>query len=251
MFAPDDLTDDRVLGGRLLIRQPKSGYRAAMDPVLLAAAVRARPGQSVLELGCGAGVASLCLATRIPGLTLVGIELQPGYAELARQNAERNLVPFEVICGDLQHMPEALKAKTFDHVVANPPYLAPQAGTPAADPGRERALREETPLLTWLEAGLRRLKPGGEITLILSVDRLPQLLLGLTGRAGDTRVLPVQPREGRAARRILLRARKGAAGPFVLCAPVVLHAGASHLADGDDFTEQARKILRDGGELEI
>ncbi len=39
MFGPDDLTDDAFLGGRLQLWQPISGYRAATDPVLLAASV--------------------------------------------------------------------------------------------------------------------------------------------------------------------------------------------------------------------
>ncbi len=107
MFAPDDLTDDGVLGGRLMILQPRRGYRAATDPVLLAAAVPAKAGQSVLELGCGAGVASLCLGRRVPGLSLAGLELQPAYAALARANAMRNTLPLEVHDGDLADLPEA------------------------------------------------------------------------------------------------------------------------------------------------
>jgi tRNA1(Val) A37 N6-methylase TrmN6 len=59
MFGPEEITTDGFLGGRLTIAQPVAGYRAAADPVLLAAAVQARPGQAVLDLGCGAGVASL------------------------------------------------------------------------------------------------------------------------------------------------------------------------------------------------
>lgn len=82
MFAPEELTQDRFLDGRLLVAQPRRGYRAAMDPVLLAAACPARPGQAVLELGCGAGVASLCLGWRVPDLRLAGLELQPAYARL-------------------------------------------------------------------------------------------------------------------------------------------------------------------------
>ncbi|MGB7263813.1 MAG: methyltransferase, partial [Albidovulum sp.] len=87
MFGANELTEDGFLGGRLRISQPRDGYRAAMDPVLLAAAVPARAGDTVLELGCGAGVASLCLASRVPGLALTGLELQSGYAALARANA--------------------------------------------------------------------------------------------------------------------------------------------------------------------
>ncbi|KAB2877432.1 MAG: methyltransferase, partial [Albidovulum sp.] len=49
MFTEDEITADAFLGGRLTIAQPRAGYRAAADPVLLAAAVPARAGQAVLE----------------------------------------------------------------------------------------------------------------------------------------------------------------------------------------------------------
>ena len=80
-------TRDAFLGGKLRLRQPRRGYRAGIDPVLLAASVPARPGQSVLDLGCGAGAAALCLAARVGGLRLAGLERQADYAELARANA--------------------------------------------------------------------------------------------------------------------------------------------------------------------
>ncbi|MEL6264223.1 MAG: methyltransferase, partial [Pseudomonadota bacterium] len=62
------MTHDRLLGGRVGLTQPRQGYRAATDPVLLAAAVPAAAGETVLELGIGAGAAVLCLAARVPGL---------------------------------------------------------------------------------------------------------------------------------------------------------------------------------------
>ncbi|OOY13298.1 methyltransferase [Thioclava marina] len=250
-FAPEDLTEDGFLGGRLRIAQPRAGYRAAMDPVLLAAACDARPGQSVLELGCGAGVASLCLGYRVPGLALTGLELQPAYAALARANAARNAIPFEVVEGDLSQMPPDLRARSFDHVIANPPYFGSSDGTPALDPGRERAQREATPIAAWIDAGLRRLKPEGWITIIQQADRLADLLEGLKSRAGATTILPIAPREGRAARRVIVTARKGARTPLKLLAPLVLHAAPEHSRDAEDLTKVARAILRDGQILPI
>ena len=156
--APLETTTDGFLGGRLSILQPRHGYRAAMDPVLLAAAVPARAGEAVLELGCGVGVASLCLGARVAGLRLAGVERQADYAALARANALQNGIAFDVELADLAALPPALRARSFDHVIANPPYFPAGGGTPARDPGREGALREETPLALWVDAGLRRLR---------------------------------------------------------------------------------------------
>jgi tRNA1(Val) A37 N6-methylase TrmN6 len=248
VFAPDDLTDDGFLGGRLRILQPRMGYRAATDPVLLAAATGAQPGQNVLELGCGAGVASLCLAARVPGVVLAGLERQPAYAALARENAARNGVTLEVVEGDLADMPQALR-RTFDHVIANPPYFGAGLGTPARDPGREAALREETPLAVWIDAATRRLAPGGWLSVIHEAARLPDLLAATDGRLGSTALLPLIPRAGRPAMRILLRARKGGRGAFRLLAPLVLHDGPAHDGDRDSFTPELRAVLRDAAPL--
>ena len=120
-FAQDELTRDGFLGGALHLWQPRKGYRAASDPVFLAASVAARPGARVLELGCGAGAALLCLGRRVDGLDLSGLELQPGYADLARRNAAANGIEAWIIEGDLAEMPATLRQESFDHVIANPP----------------------------------------------------------------------------------------------------------------------------------
>ena len=98
MFADDDLTRNAFLGGRVHLWQPVRGYRAGIDPVCLAAAVPARATQCVLDLGCGAGAATLCLGARVAGLDLTGVEMQPAYADLARRNATGNGQAMTVIC---------------------------------------------------------------------------------------------------------------------------------------------------------
>ena len=248
-WATTDVTKDRFLDGRIVVRQPREGYRAAMDPVLLASAVPARADQTVLELGCGAGIASLCLAWRVPGLALFGVELQPDYAALARQNAAHNGIAMQVTEADLADLPAPLRQRQFDQVMANPPYYRSGAGTAARLAGRETALREATPLAVWIDTALRRLVSGGRLTLIQQAARLPDVLAALDGRAGDVEVLPVQPRAGRDATRVILRARKGGRGPFRLHAPLILHAGATHAGDGEDLTPQARALLRDGAAM--
>ena len=122
----DPLTDDRLLGGRVRFSQPTHGYRVAIDPVLLAAAVPAQPGERVLDAGAGTGAASLCLAARIPRCHIVGLELQRPLQRIASQNVTQNEFDgqVEMIEGDLQRPPPRLAAATFDHVMTNPPHLA-------------------------------------------------------------------------------------------------------------------------------
>lgn len=248
-FAEDALTQDAFLGGLVRAWQPRHGYRAATDPVFLAAAVPAQAGQDVLELGCGVGVASLCLHARVRGLALTGVEVQGAYAALAMRNAVLNDAPLQVHEADLTALPPDLRVRSFDHVIANPPYYAAH-GPAARDLGRDRALRENTPLALWLDVALRRVRDGGFVTLIHLADRLPDMLAELTPRASVT-VLPLAARALRPAKRVIVQARKGGRAPFVLLPPLVIHQGDGHLGDGEYFTEPVRAIMRGAGGLDL
>ena len=243
-----ETTLDAFLGGRLRLRQPARGFRSGMDAVLLAAAVPARPGESALELGCGAGAAILALGARVPGLALAGLEIQPAYAQLARDNAALNALPLEVLEGDVAQPPPALRSRAFDHVLLNPPYYARAASTRAADPGRDLAHGGAALLSAWLALAAGRLRPGGTLTLIQRAARLPELTAGLPASLGSVEVLPLAPSEGREPRTILLRARKGGRGPFRLLAALPLH-GQERQADGKNFAPWAAAVLRDGAAL--
>lgn len=237
------------LGGRLRIWQPARGYRSGADAVMLAAACPARAGQAVLELGCGAGVALLCLGRRVPGLSLTGLELQPDYADLARRNADDNAIPAQILTGDLSLMPGELRQQAFDHVIANPPYFL--QGTRAPDAGRDTARREELPLAGWIDAALRRLKPSGQVTLIQRADRLAAILTALQDRAGNVTILPIAARAGRPAGRVIVKAIKGAKSPMSLLSPLIMHKKIAHDQDVEDFTPEAQAILRECGQLNL
>lgn len=241
------LTRDAFLGGRVAIWQPRQGFRASVDPVLLAAACPARPGDRVLDLGTGVGTAALCLAARVPDLALAGLELQPAYADLARRNAAEAGLAMEVVTGDLAAMPAPLR-RDFDQVIANPPY-APRGGTPSPDPARALALQGDLPLDAWIDAAARRLRPGGTATLILAAEALAEALAALPPRLGSTVLLPIAPRDGRPARLVILRAKKGGRAPLRLLSPLILHDGPTHDGDRDSFTPRLRQVLRDGADL--
>ncbi|XAT61821.1 methyltransferase [Rhodobacteraceae bacterium Araon29] len=244
------ITEDEFLGGKLLIKQPRNGYRAGVDPVLLAASVNAKPMQSVLELGCGVGVASLCLGRRVPDLQLTGIEIQSDLAQLAQENAAHNQLTMDVVIGDLAVLPQGLKSSQFDHVIANPPYFDRLKTTPAPDPSRERSMGEQTPLKSWASVAAKRVKPKGYVHFIFRSERLPELLNALPKELGSLRILPFSARVGRASELLILRARKSGRAGFCLEAPIVMHKGTEHTTDGESYTDLINQVLRHGAQIE-
>lgn len=240
-----------MLGGRVRLLQPTEGYRAGTDPVVLAAAVSARPGQSVLELGCGAGPGLCCLGVRVPVLHLAGLELQPGYAALARQNLARNGLDGEIWEGDLREPPAAMKAQSFDHVFANPPYFEAGRRVEANEAGREIALAGETALEDWVACAAKRLKPRGYATFIQRAERLPDLIAAMSGHLGALELLPLLPRSGRPPRLILLRGRKDGRAPFRFHAGEVIHAGDRHVERDNRYTARFEKVMSAGAALEF
>lgn len=243
-----NLTYDAFLGGKLHLWQPRQGYRAGVDPVLLAASVPAKPGQRVLELGCGVGAAILCLDARVGGLHLTGVEVQPELAALAARNGGDAL---EVVTADLSDLPVDLRQQQFDHVLANPPYFDRAASIRSADPAREAAHGEATPLAKWVRVAGKRLAPKGQAHFIHRVERLPDILTAMPADLGSVEVLPIAPRIGRMTELVIVRARKNGRAAFRLHPALIMHEGATHERDGISYVAAVRAVLRDGAALEF
>jgi tRNA1(Val) A37 N6-methylase TrmN6 len=241
-------SEDRLLGGRIALRQPTTGYRVAIDPVFLAAAVPADAAHHVLDMGCGVGAAALCLAARVAGCRVTGIEFQRDLVRLAGDNIELNgLSPrLSVMLGDLLRLPPRLSPGAFDHVIANPPYLEPGAASPPSDTGKAAAnLEGAADLAAWVRIALAMVRPKGTVTFVHRADRIEDLLAQLAGRAGGIVVYPLWAGAGKPAKRVVVRARKHIATPTLLLPGMVLHE-----ADGR-FTPEAEAILRDAAALEL
>ncbi len=233
-------TEDALLGGRVRLLQPARGYRVAVDAVLLAAAVAAAAGDRVLDLGAGVGAVGLCLAARVPGCTVVGVELQADLAALAERNTRLNDAAdrMRTVVHDLARpLPPDLAA--FDHVATNPPYLAAAVADPSPDPSKALATVESSAdLARWLAVATAALKPTGTLTIVHRRDRLDEIAGHLARLGwGDVTEKHLPP-----AARVLVRARSGAAvrrqSP-----PLVLHRPEG------GYTAEAEAILRHAAPL--
>lgn len=233
-----ETTEDALLDGRVRLRQPQRGFRAGLDAVLLAAFVPARAGERVLEAGCGSGAAFLCLAARVPGLRIAAVEREAAMAALARDNAAGNGAEAIVTEGDVGDIALARRLGPVEHAFANPPYWPD--GTPPPGAVRRAATHESgTGLVAWAMFLTAALRDHGTVSLVLPAARFDAGIAALRQvGCGSVTLLPVAPRMGQPAKRVLIRARKAGRAPACLLPPLTVHE-----ADGA-FTAAAEQVLR-------
>jgi tRNA1(Val) A37 N6-methylase TrmN6 len=242
---------DDFLGGRISVLQPRSGHRAGSDAVLLAAAVPARAGERVLDVGAGVGAAGLCVAARVPGVELTAVEIDAKLCALAEQNATRNgfAESFKVVNADVDWPASKLSAaglmrEGYQHVIANPPFHAEGAVRKTPDDGKAAAhVMRGGGLRAWIRFLATMAAPKGRVTLIHRPECLAELLGHLEGRFGDIAVFPLFPKSGEPAVRIIVQGRKGSRAGLKLLPGLVLHE-----ADGR-YTDPAEAVLRGGEPL--
>ncbi|MEW5963225.1 MAG: methyltransferase [Pseudomonadota bacterium] len=252
--AGADVTDDAFLDGQLRILQPRQGYRAGVDAVLLAATVPPvdRPAR-VLDAGAGVGTVGLSVARRIPAARVVLLEAEAGMAALARENISRNglgervtLVEADLLAPPLDLARLGVGADSFDRVLANPPYHTDGRGTPAGDGAKARAhAMAMSDLEHWLRVVARVTASGGTATIIHKAEALGALLAAASRRLGAIKVLPIHPREGQPAHRVIVSGVKGSRAPSRLLAGFTLHG------PGNAFLPRAEAILRRGEWLDL
>ncbi|MBA3810739.1 MAG: methyltransferase domain-containing protein [Caulobacteraceae bacterium] len=234
-------TEDRILGGRLRLRQPREGYRAGMDAALLAAACDAGEGDRVLEVGCGVGAALLAAALRRPGARFTGVERDAEALALALENIALNGLEGRVgaLVGEVASPFARLGLAPFDAAMANPPFFDDAARLRGPEPAKRSAWIADDGLGAWLGFLTKAVRDGGAIILVHRADRLADILGLLAPKAGSFRIRPVQPFADAPAKRVLVHAVKTGQAPLRLLPPLVLHE-----RDGAKHTVEAEAILR-------
>ncbi len=233
----NEYTTDRLLNGRVTLQQKAGGFRAAVDAVLLAASCPASAGTRVLDAGCGAGTAGLCVMART-GCEVSGIDIQRDFAELAQANARLNgFGAYAAFTGSVANPPGEIAGSLFDHAICNPPYLPTGYGN--APDRLETHESHGVTLADWVAFCTRRVRNGGSVVFIHRADRLPELLAAMETGWGALTVFPLRPRHDQPAHRVIVGGIKGRRTPFRLLAGLDLHQ-----VEGG-FTEGADAILRD------
>lgn len=244
------LTRDAFLGGRLIVSQPGNGFRAGLDSVLLGAAVSPK-SSTLLDLGAGAGTAALVALAHNERLTSTLVEADAEMAALAALNISANgfaeraeLLTLDVTAKSALRAAAGLRADHYASVIANPPFFDPRQGT-APSAGRAAARHMQAEVLDlWVKAAATSAAPGGEIIFIHAAAALPPLLRAFGARFGGITILPLIPREGQPANRVLVRGIKGSRAPLTLLASRALHEPA-----GRGFRPEFDAIFRGDARL--
>ena len=227
--AATEVTEDAFLGGRLRLRQLKSGHRAGHDAMLLAAATPATPGNRVVDFGAGVGAAGLAVARRVATIDLVLVEVDAALAALARANAAANAIAADVVVLDIEASANLFAAAgltpdSAEIVLMNPPFNDSARHRASPDRARETAhIATATTLESWVHAARRILKPKGVLTLIWRADGLAEVLSALDRGFGSLEILPVHANFTAPAIRILIRAIKGGRAPMQIHASLLLN----------------------------
>ena len=234
-----------LLGKKLKVLQPPNGFKTGLDAVMLASACKAKSGEHILDLGCGVGSAGFCVLARVEGLSLTGVEIQTSHAEMAEQNASGNGFGdvSKFINKDIRDFKSEDK---FDHVIINPPYL--ETGAHLRSPSDEKATamgHDETDLSIqdWVDCGARALRPEGSITIIHRADFVDKIIQALGTKFGAVEIIPLFPKTGVPAKRVIIRALKGRKTPAIIQSGLILHD-----AEGG-YTLEANNILTGEGGL--
>ena len=240
-----DVTHDAFLGGRLTITQPAKGFRAGLDSVLLGAAV-GHPAGTILDLGAGAGTAAFVALAHHPALIATLVESDPALTELAVANiatnglaARADVLGMDLTASGRARASAGLAADSFVSVIANPPFFTTGRGTRASARGAAARHMTADQLDLWIKTAATHAAPGGEVIFIHTADALPALLQGFTARFGGITLLPLLPREGEPAHRLLIRGIKGSRAPLTLLASRAMHTPA-----GRHFRPEFEAIFR-------
>lgn len=236
-----------VLDHKVRLLQPENGFRTSLDSVFLGASCPASgKGERILDMGTGVGGAAFCLLWRVPGIHVTGVDIQQSHIDMARSNIVLNTQEghADFVCADIRNYADNDR---FDHVICNPPYLEAGSYTPSSSEERAIALGHhgsDLDVSDWIDAGFKNLKSGGSLSMIHRADMVDKIIQGMGRRFGAIEIIPLYPKLGQEAKRVIVRAIKDRKTPARIRAGIILHE-----EDGA-YTEQADAVLRTGIAIE-
>lgn len=231
-----------ILGGAVRLSQLEGAFHTGLDAVMLAAACPAKDGSRVLDLGCGVGGAGLAVLHRLEGAILTGIDIQGDHIEMARENAMVNgmMERCDFWVADVR----AFQERAFDHVICNPPYMPQGTYIQSPEVRKDAALGlKDTTLEHWVACAFDCLQGRGSLSMVHRGDMVDKVVQAFGKRFGEIEIIPLWPKAGVQARRVIVRGIKHAKGVAIMHPGIILHD------ESGDYTPEAHKVLKEGASL--
>lgn len=251
-FDTENYTIDEFLGGKFKLKQPKKGFKAGTDSILLAASIQLKKEDSLVELGCGSGAVLLSLNHRFSNNFMSGIEFDNTSYYYASKNLEKigNIV--KILKEDIREIPKNTSYKSlqqkFNQVTMNPPFFQ-NSNKKQQSISRTNArsfFNQSHDLALWFKTGNFLLRDHGILTLIYPCSLLAHLIkIAETAHFGGFKIFPIWSKSGEDAKRIIVQMQKNSNKP------TSLKAGLTLYNSDNTHTPEATRILRDGGQLNI
>lgn len=238
-MTEQSFTNDFILNGKISIQQPKKGYRVAIDPIILASFVQTKANQTVLDVGCGVGAIALILKYRNSSLKITAIDIDEKMCELCRNNSEKNNLELEVEHIGIEKMKR--NRSGYDHIVTNPPFFEKRMSHISEK--KMFANFETIELSEWIRCCLKLLKEKGTFSMIHNASRLGEIFTVISDKLGDISVIPIYPKNGSDAIRVIIRGTKGSRGHTKIKNGLILHC------DNGKYTTEAQRILSGGHDV--
>ncbi len=239
MLLPNEEIFDLECHGLKIIQDP-SGYAFTTDAVLLANTVKAYKNERVCELGSGSAVISLLLSKKTPAKEIVGVEIQPRLADMARRSIALNELGDRVsILNCDMKIAHTKVDKTFDVVCVNPPYMEYEG---RVDEATEIDICKREVLVTLkevVESASRLLKYGGRFYCIVKAERLTDLVTAMRQYKVEPKsLIPVQPTVKKDIDTVIVEGRKNGNNGIKLYKPLVI------CNDDGSYTKEVEEMYR-------
>ena len=217
---------DELWRGGPRFLQTEDSFKLSTDSVILSDFANTNRVRHCLDLGCGAGVLCVLLASKNPESRITGIEIQPAFADLSRVNLAENSMDgrARIITADLREIKKLITAESFDLVVSNPPYFVENSGYSAPIEHRASAREEKNCTLQDICLAAKwALRWGGTFALVHRPERLSEIFCAMT-EAGiePKRLRMVSYSANKAPSLVLIEGKRGGKKGLKIEAPLIL-----------------------------
>lgn len=218
--------DSLQRNGYQIIQNPEK-FCFGMDAVLLSGFAKAKEGDRVLDMGTGTGIIPILMEAKTPAAELVGLEIQPESADMARRSVTLNGLEhkIQIIEGDIKEAASIFGAASFDVVTCNPPYMIGQHGI--QNPDAPKAIARHEVLCTLedvISQAARLCKPGGHFYMVHRPFRLAEIIsLMVQYRLEPKRMQLVYPYVDKEPNMVLIEGVRGGKSRMTVEKPLIVY----------------------------